>query len=294
MRPLEVLFIEPFAAYGFMRTALIGIAALALANAPIGTLLLARRMSLVGDVLSHAVMPGAALGFAIAGYSLLTLSLGGALTGLAVAALSSVFARTRARHQDIDLAVYYLLSLAIGVLLVSARGSNVDLMHVLFGTILAVDLPTLVLMALLATLSVLLFAAAYRAIAVDSFDPGFLQAAAGAGNVYRLLFLVLVVIDLVAGFQAFGTLLAVGPLLLPAAAARSWTRRIGPSVVLSAALGLLSGYVGLLLSFFLNLPSGPSIVLVAGGLYLISVLAARHAPRLAPAGRPAEPQGSAP
>jgi zinc/manganese transport system permease protein len=292
MSPLEAIFIEPFAAYGFMRTALIGIAALALANAPIGTLLLARRMSLVGDVLSHAVMPGAALGFAIAGYSLLTLSLGGALTGLAVAALSSVFARTRARHQDIDLAVYYLLSLAIGVLLVSARGSNVDLMHVLFGTILAVDLPTLVLMALLATPSVLLFAAAYRAIAVDSFDPGFLQAAAGAGNVYRLLFLVLVVIDLVAGFQAFGTLLAVGPLLLPAAAARCWTRRIGPSVVLSAALGLLSGYAGLLLSFFVNLPSGPSIVLVAGGLYLISVLAARHAPRLAPAGRPAEPQGS--
>jgi zinc/manganese transport system permease protein len=289
MNSLDAILIEPFAAYGFMRTALVGIAALAIANAPIGTLLLARRMSLVGDVLSHAVMPGAALGFAIAGYSLLTLSLGGALTGLAVAALSSVFARTRAQHQDIDLAVYYLLSLAIGVLLVSARGSNVDLMHVLFGTILAVDLPTLVLMALLATLSVLLFAACYRAIAIESFDPGFLQAVAGAAGVYRLLFLVLVVIDLVAGFQAFGTLLAVGPLLLPAAAARCWTRRIGPTVALSAGLGLLSGYVGLLLSFFLNLPSGPSIVLVAGGLYLISVLAVRHAPLLAPAGRPVEP-----
>jgi zinc/manganese transport system permease protein len=293
MSPLARIFLEPFVTYGFMRTALVGIAALALANAPIGSLLLARRMSLVGDVLSHAVMPGAALGFAIAGYSLLTLSLGGALTGLAVAALSSVFARRRAQHQDIDLAVFYLLALAVGVLLLSARGSNVDLMHVLFGTILAVDMPTLVLMALLASVSVLVFAMAYRAIAVESFDPAFLQAAAGTGAVYHLLFLVLAVIDLVAGFQAFGTLLAVGPLLLPAAAARCWTRRIGPTIVLAAVLGLLSGYVGLLLSFFLNLPSGPAIVLVAGGLYLVSVLALRHAPLLAPVPRPVEPRGSA-
>ncbi|HEX7967794.1 MAG TPA: metal ABC transporter permease, partial [Stellaceae bacterium] len=99
MTGLGAILVEPFAAYGFMRTALVGIAALALANAPIGVLLLARRMSLVGDVLSHAVMPGAALGFALAGYSLLALSAGGALTGLAVAALSSVLARARPQHE---------------------------------------------------------------------------------------------------------------------------------------------------------------------------------------------------
>src|SRR6266851_3328059 len=194
-----------------MRTALVGIAALAVANGPIGVLLLARRMSLVGDVLSHAVMPGAALGFALAGYSLLALSAGGLLTGLAVAALSSVLTRARPQQQDITLAVFYLVSLAVGVLVVTARGSNVDLMHVLFGTILAVDVPTLVLMALLATISILVLAALYRALLVEAFDPGFLQAVSGGGSVYRTVFLALVVLDLVAGFQAFGTLLDAGP-----------------------------------------------------------------------------------
>ena len=291
MSGFGAILIEPFAAYGFMRTALVGIAALALANAPIGVLLLARRMSLVGDVLSHAVMPGAALGFALAGYSLLALSAGGALTGLAVAALSSMLARARPQHEDITLAVFYLLSLAIGVLLVTARGSNVDLMHVLFGTILAVDMPTLVLIASLATVSVLVLAALYRPLVVEAFDPGFLQAVSSGGGIYRTVFLALVVVDLVAGFQAFGTLLAVGPLLLPAAAARCWTRRIGPSMALAAALGLAGGYAGLLLSFFLNLPSGPSIVLTGGGVYLLSLLAARYRSSPAAAGGMLESEG---
>lgn len=275
MTGLDAILVEPFAAYGFMRSALVGLAALALANGPIGVLLLVRRMSLVGDVLSHAVMPGAALGFALAGYSLLALSAGGVVTGLAVAALSSLAARNPAQQQDINLAVFYLLSLAIGVLLVTARGSNVDLMHVLFGTILAVGMPTLVLMALLASLSVLVLAAVYRPLVVEAFDPGFLQAVSGGGGVYRMVFLALVVLDLVAGFQAFGTLLAVGPLLLPAAAARCWTQRIGPAIALATAVGFAAGYAGLLLSYFLNLPSGPAIVLTGGALYLLSLLATR-------------------
>jgi zinc/manganese transport system permease protein len=272
----EDIFLEPFAAYGFMRSALVGIAALALANGPIGVLLLVRRMSLVGDVLSHAVMPGAALGFAFAGYSLLALSAGGVVTGLVVAVLSSAIARLRSPQEEVSLAVFYLLSLAVGVLLVTWRGSNVDLMHVLFGTILAVDIPTLVLMALLASASVLALAAAYRPLLLESVDPGFLQSVSGGGRVYRVLFLALVVLDLVAGFQAFGTLLAVGQLLLPAAAARCWTERLGPSIVLSVGLGILAGYIGLLLSFFLNLPSGPAIVLIGGVVYLISLSLRRY------------------
>jgi zinc/manganese transport system permease protein len=279
MSGLDGVLVEPFAAYAFMRSALVGLAALALANGPIGVLLLVRRMSLVGDVLSHAVMPGAALGFVLAGYSLLALSAGGVLTGLAVAALSSAIMRNPAQQQDVSLAAFYLLSLAIGVLLVTARGSDIDLMHVLFGTILAVGMPTLMVMASLATVSVLVLAAVYRPLVVEGFDPGFLQAVSGGGSVYRLIFLGLVVLDLVAGFQAFGTLLAVGPLLLPAAAARCWTSRIGPAMALATVLGLIAGYAGLLLSYFLNLPSGPAIVLVAGGFYLASLAATRYAPR---------------
>jgi zinc/manganese transport system permease protein len=276
MSAIDRLLLGPFETYGFMRTALVAVAALALANGPSGVLLVARRMSLVGDVFSHAVMPGAALGFVMAGYSALALSAGGMLTGVAVAAFSEVITRDRSIRDDVALAAFYLLSLAIGVLMVSAQGSNADLMHVLFGTVLAVDIPTLVLISLLATTSTLLFAALYRPLAIESFDPEFLQAVGGGGRAYRMIFLAIVVLDLVAGFQAFGTLLAVGPMLLPAATARHWARRIGPSMMLAVVVGIVAGYAGLLISFFANLPSGPAIVLAAGGLYMASALAARY------------------
>ena len=282
MTTVSALLVGPFEAYGFMRTALVAVLALALANGPCGVLLLMRRMSLVGDVFSHAVMPGAALGFVIAGYSALALSAGGMLTGIAVAAFSEVTGRNRLIRDDVALAAFYLLSLAIGVLLVSGQGSNADLMHVLFGTVLAVDIPTLVLISLLATISTLVLAALYRPLALESFDPEFLQAVGGGARVYRMIFLAIIVLDLVAGFQAFGTLLAVGPMLLPAAAARHWARRVGPSMTLAVVLGIVAGYLGLLMSFFASLPSGPAIVLAAGALYLFSALAARYRSR----GRP--------
>ena len=282
MTTVSALLVGPFEAYGFMRTALVAVLALALANGPCGVLLLMRRMSLVGDVFSHAVMPGAALGLVIAGYSALALSAGGMLTGIAVAAFSEVTGRNRLIRDDVALAAFYLLSLAIGVLLVSGQGSNADLMHVLFGTVLAVDIPTLVLISLLATISILVLAALYRPLALESFDPEFLQAVGGGARVYRMIFLAIIVLDLVAGFQAFGTLLAVGPMLLPAAAARHWARRVGPSMTLAVVLGIVAGYLGLLMSFFASLPSGPAIVLAAGALYLFSALAARYRSR----GRP--------
>jgi zinc/manganese transport system permease protein len=276
MSAIDALLLGPFETYGFMRTALVAVVALALANGPSGILLIARRMSLVGDVFSHAVMPGAALGFVMAGYSALALSAGGMLTGVAVAAFSEVITRDRSIRDDVALAAFYLLSLAIGVLLVSAQGSNADLMHVLFGSVLAVDIPTLVLISLLATTSTLLFAALYRPLALEAFDPEFLQAVGGGGRTYRMIFLAIIVLDLVAGFQAFGTLLAVGPMLLPAATARHWARRIGPSMMLAVVVGIVAGYAGLLISFFANLPSGPAIVLAAGGLYVASALAVRY------------------
>ena len=280
MPALYATLIAPFENFGFMRTALVTCAALALANGPLGTLLLMRRMSLVGDVLSHAVMPGAALGFLFAGYSLLTLSAGGLVTGLVVAALAGAVGRSVPERHEAKLAAFYLVSLALGVLLVSARGSNVDLMHVLFGSVLAIDVRALLLIAGVSSVTVLLLAAIYRPLAVESFDPAFLRAIGGGGGLYRAIFVGLVVLNLVASFQALGTLLAVGPMLLPAAAARLWTRRVWPMITLSVGLGLLVDYAALLLSYFGNLPSGPTIVALGGMVYAVSLLAEAVLPML--------------
>jgi zinc/manganese transport system permease protein len=267
------LLIGPFESFGFMRTALVACFALALANGPIGTLVLLRRMSLEGDVLSHAVMPGAALGFLYAGYSLAALSLGGFLTGVLVAGSAGLVARFRPKRPEVSLAAFYLVSLALGVIIVSARGSNADLMHVLFGTVLAVDMRNLLFIAIISSAALLVLAAIYRPLAIDSFDPAFLRSiGASGGGVYRGAFVLIVVLNLVASFQAFGTLLAIGPMLLPAAAALCWTQRIWATIALGVAIGMVADYAGLLISYYANLPSGPAIVLAGGAMYGLSII----------------------
>ena len=262
----------PFAEFGFMRRALVGCLALALGGGPIGTLLVIRRMSLMGDALSHAVLPGAALGFLLGGLSLPAMSLGGVCAGLAVALLSGLVTRLTPLREDASFAAFYLISLALGVLLVSTHGSNVDLLHLLFGSILAVDDAALMVIGAIATLSLLALAVIYRPLVAECFDPEFLRVVGGHGGLVHTIFLGLVVINLVAGFQALGTLMAVGLMMLPAAAARFWVRELWALSVTSSALALSSAFLGLLFSYYLDLPSGPAIVLVAGVAYFGSVL----------------------
>jgi zinc/manganese transport system permease protein len=266
------VLITPFAEYAFMRSALVACMALAVASGPLGTLLLLRRMGLVGDVLSHAVMPGAAVGFALAGGGLAVLSAGGLVTGIAVVLLMILGTRFGAQREDASLAAFYFSSIGVGVLIVSLRGTNLDLMHVLLGTVLAIDVPALVLIVAIASIVLAVLALIFRPLAIQSFDPAFLRTMGSGDSAYRAMFLVLVVMDLVAGFQAFGTLLAGVPLILPAAAARCWAQRIGPLVGLSIGFGLVSGYAGLLASYHLNVPSGPAIACVAALIYAVSAL----------------------
>ncbi|MDA8230412.1 MAG: metal ABC transporter permease [Magnetospirillum sp.] len=266
----------PFLDFGFMRRALVACLALALGSGPVGVFLVLRRMALIGDTMSHAVLPGAAVGFLIAGLSLPAMSLGGFIAGLAVALLSGLATRFTALEEDASFAAFFLISLALGVMIVSLHGNNVDLMHVLFGSILAVDDVSLVLVAAIATVSVLALALIYRPLVVECFDPGFLRAVGGRGGAVHLVFLVLVVLDMVAGFQALGTLMAVGLMMLPATAARFWARDVWGLVLAAVLVAMVSGFVGLVASYHGNLPSGPAIVLCAGVIHLASLVAGPH------------------
>lgn len=268
---LYEFFVSPFVEFGFMRRALVACLGLALGCGPVGTFLVLRRMSLMGDALAHAVLPGAALGFIVSGLSLTAMTVGGMLAGLGVALLAGLVTRTLGQREDSSFAAFYLMSLALGVLLVSVRGSNVDLMHVLFGTILAVDDAALMLIASVSSASLLLMAAAYRPLVMECFDPGFLRSVGGPGAAAHFLFLALVVMNLVSGFQALGTLMSVGLMTLPAAAARLWTRQVWSMAATASLVAFLSGYAGLLVSYRLDLPSGPCVILSCGLFYVLSL-----------------------
>lgn len=270
---LHELLLAPFAEYGFMRRALVACVALGLGSGPVGVLLMLRRMSLMGDAMSHAVLPGAAIGFlAAGGLSLTAMGIGGLVAGLAVALLSGLVSRTTSLREDASFASFYLTSLAAGVLIVSLRGSNIDLLHVLFGTILAIDSNALTLVAAISSLTLVILAAVYRPLIAECFDPGFLRTVGGRGPLYHVLFLFLVVINLVAGFQALGTLMAVGLMMLPAAVAQLWVRTLPAMLAVAAVTAAMSGLVGLLASFHLGLASGPTIILTASVIYGLSLL----------------------
>lgn len=268
------LLIGPFAEFDFMRRALVGVIALSVSGAPVGVFLMLRRMSLTGDAMAHAILPGAALGYLVAGFSLPAMTLGGLVAGFTVALAAGAVARLTVLKEDASLAAFYLISLALGVTLVSLRGSAVDLFHVLFGNVLALDDDVLVLLSGVASLTLGVLALAYRPLVLECVDPGFLRSVSRSGGFVHLTFLGLVVINLVAGFHALGTLLAVGLMMLPAAAARFWTADITRLILLASGFGMASGYAGLVASYAAgsNLPAGPAIILSAGALYLGSLL----------------------
>ncbi len=282
----ESFLLSPFIEFGFMRRALAGCLALALGATPVGVFLMLRRMSLAGDAMSHAILPGAAIGYLIAGLSLSAMTLGGLIAGLAVALLAGGVARHSVIKEDASLATFYLISLSAGVLIISLRGSNVDLLHVLFGSVLALDDAALLLLATFASISIVALACGLRLLVLDCCDPAFLGHISRLAPLAHYGFMVLVVLNLLGGFHALGTLMAVGIMILPAATARLWTANIGPLLLIAVGSALAGAYAGLLLSYHVNLPAGPAIVLTLGALYLVSMavaplgpLAARRRPR---------------
>lgn len=270
------LALGPFLEFTFMRRALVATLALALGSAPLGVLLTLRRMSLVGDALAHAVLPGIAVAFVLFGLSMPALSLGGFAAGVMVVLAAFWASRKTALREDATFAAGYLMALALGVLLISAGGTQLDLLHILFGNILGVTRQGLVLIAVVATVTVLGLALFYRAFLLEAFDRSFFYAATPHGGLYPLLFMLMVVANLVASFQVLGTLMAVGLMMLPGISARLWHDMLPAQLLNSVVQAAVAGYLGLLLSYYFDLPSGPIIVLCAGGLYVLSLLVAPH------------------
>ena len=265
--------------YEFMRGALAACVALSLGAAPIGVFMLLRRMSLMGDAISHAILPGAAIGYLVSGMSLGAMTLGGVTAGVAVAVLAGLVARRSALREDASLAAFYLISLAIGVLLVSIKSRNIDLLHVLFGSVLSLAPDALVLIAGIATVSLFGLAVLYRPLVIECADPDFMRQAGGPGTLAHVGFLLLAVLNLVAGFHALGTLMAVGIMILPAATARLVCERLDTMLAVAVASALAGSISGLLVSFHLDLPAGPSVVLSLGLIYMLVLAGATLKPR---------------
>src|SRR4029078_6142047 len=222
------------------RRSFAAVLALALGAGPVGVFLMWRLWSLVGDAMSHAILPGVAVGFLIGGLSVFAMTAGGLAAGLVIALLSGAISRATALQEDASLAVFLLVSLALGVVIVLANGMDIEkLMEFLFGgTEARMNAEKRVVIVANATVPLVVFALIYRPLVIDCVDPVFLRTVSRTGSAAHLGFLALVVLNLISVFHAFGTLLGVGIIIIPAAIARFFTREITRLILLAVAIAL--------------------------------------------------------
>lgn len=276
----DALFLDQFFgwasemwSFAFMRRAFVATTVLSVSVAPVGAFLVLRRLSLAGEAMAHAITPGIVIAFVGYGLSVVSLLVGGLAAGVLVAVLTSLLSRVTILRTDASLASLYLIALALGIFILSAAGSAVPLKSFLFGSILGIDDETMILIGGVATVTLMGFAFLLRPLIVSTLDPTFFEAQSRRPVLVEQLFMLLVVLNLLAAFKTLGTLMAVGLMILPATAARYWSSTITGQLFVGFLFALASCWIGLSISFLApETPSGPSIVLVAGVIFLLSVM----------------------
>ena len=256
-----------------LKSAAAGAVALAFGGAPLGVLMIARRLSLMGDALSHGILPGVAIAYLLAGRDPVALTFGALAAGLIVAGLSSLLARTGKLPDDAAFAIFYLSALALGVLLLGRMGKAGEMEALLFGSTQALDAHSLILAGAAASATLIGLALFLRGVLGEGADPVFMKTLGARFGLSHLLLMLLLALNLVAGFRAFGALMTVALMTVPAAAARFWAKGYGGQAVWAVALSAASGLTGLALAAMWDVEPGAVMTLCAAGLFAVSAIA---------------------
>jgi manganese/iron transport system permease protein len=260
--------IEPLT-YTFMQRALLASILVGVTCAVVGCYVVLRSMAFLGDALAHAILPGVAIAYLVQG----NLLLGAIVTAVIVALAIGLFSRQGIVREDTAIGILFAAALALGVAIISTlRTYAVDLNHVLFGNVLGVSLADLALTAALAAVVLASIILLYKEFLVISFDPILATTLRLPLQWLRNLMLVLIALTVVVSLQTVGVGLVAAMLVTPAATAQLLTRRLPTMMIVAAAIGAFSSAAGLYASFYANIASGASIVLVASAIFLLAYL----------------------
>ena len=271
MSAIHEILIAPFS-YEFMRRGLVSAMLLGVSGGLLGCVLVLRRLALMGDALSHSLLPGVAAAWLLFGTSTAALFFGGLAAGLLTALGSALLSRLTRIKEDAAFGSLFILFFAAGVALISKLPTRVNLGDFLFGNILGVSPSDLRLALAVSGVTAVVFAVFYRSILLETFDPVFHRATGGRGGLVHLGFLTLTVLNLVAAMQTMGIVLALGLFLLPAVSAYLWCDRFASMLLLSVTFAILGSVLGILVSFHAGLASGAAVVLCLGAVFIISAL----------------------
>lgn len=266
------LFITPFVEFDFMLNALISLLCLCCSSPIVGVFISLKKMSLSGDAISHSILPGVTISFLFFGLSVTALTLGGLIAGLIVIILSSLFSRASTASSDNILTVFYLFSLSLGVLIMSISGSNLDLLNFLFGNIFAINNETILMLGIITSLTLITIFFISRPLIIEIVDPLFFSSVSKIGGLIDIIFMILVVLNLIASFQAIGTLMGIGIMVIPSISLRFWTNNLFKIIIFSVITALLSSYVALIISFNVNISCSPLIIIILSSFFLLSFI----------------------
>ncbi len=268
---LEFL-LEPLS-YPFMVRGLIAAGMVGILCAVLGTFVVLRGMAFFGDALAHTILPGVAVGYLIGGGAREPLFWWALLTALISALGIGIVSRGTKIKEDTAIGIIFAGMFALGIALISTvRSYTVDLTHFLFGNVLGVTVPDLVLIAIFSSIVLLILLAFFKEFVVISFDPVLAMTLRLPSQLLEYVLLILIAVTIVVSLQTVGIALMVAMLVTPAATAYLLTKRLKVMMALSALIGFLSGITGLYMSYYVNIASGAAIVLVATGVFLITFL----------------------
>jgi manganese/iron transport system permease protein len=263
------ILIEPLQ-YGFMQRSLVIAILVGLICAVVGSYLMVQRLALLGDAISHSVLPGLAIAFMVGANIFVGAFIAGVLSTMLIA-----WIRTRSPiKEDAAMGIVFSAFFALGITLITLvqKQNKIDLNHFLFGNILGVDLNEVIQTSVIAAFVLAIVVALYKELLFYTFDPLGAQAAGLPVNLLNFGLMILIALTIVASMKAVGVILVLSLLITPGATAYLIVPRLHQVMVLGALIGIFSSITGMYLSYFFNLPSGPAIVLVVSSLFGLTFL----------------------
>ncbi len=259
-------FIDGLLNFHFLQNALITALVIGIVGGAVGCFIILRGMSLMGDAISHAVLPGVAISFILG----INFFIGAIVFGLLASTIITYIKSNSIIKSDTAIGITFSSFLALGIILIGVANSSTDLFHILFGNILAVqdlDMWITIAVALLVLTTIKIF---FRPLLLTSFDPILAKSIGVRVTFYHYLLMVILTLVAVTAMQSVGTILIVALLITPAATAYLYANSLKTMILLSSGLGALASVLGLFIGYSFNIAAGSSIVLTSALLFLIS------------------------
>ncbi len=261
-------FFQDLLTYEFLQKAFITSIMVGIICGVIGSFIVLRGMALMGDAISHAVLPGVAISYMLG----INYFYGAAITGILTALGIGVISQNSRIKNDSSIGLVFSAMFALGIVLITAAQSATDLTQILFGNVLSVRTSDMIITLIVGAIVLLVVFLFYKELLVSSFDETMAAAYGLKVRLIHYVIMVLLTLVTVASLQTVGVVLVVSMLITPASTAYLLTNRLSTMIFLAASFGALSSILGLYFSFIYNLPSGPIIVLATTAIFVLVFL----------------------